>query len=123
MKRFAAVALATLACAFASGCSTYSVSGASPGGAVGVPPTGSGASSGSVGLQISTGSALGMVIAAGILGAAWHGTEDRRFSDRLWMGHDSPIQRTPPPLDESRRVNVQSCAVPIEDSSANLRCR
>jgi hypothetical protein len=28
-----------------------------------------------------------------------------------------------PPLDESRRVNVQDCTRPIENPTANLRCR
>ena len=28
-----------------------------------------------------------------------------------------------PPMDESRKVNVQDCTKPIEDGAANLRCR
>lgn len=116
------VSLAALACAFAAGCSTYGVGVSSPGGPVGVPPAGTSVSSGSVGLQISSGSTLAMIIAAGILGAAWHGSEARP-SDRLWFGYDSPLHRPPPPLDESRRVNEQSCTAPIEDAAANLRCR
>jgi hypothetical protein len=122
MKRLLSGTVAALVLASAAGCSTYSVGAASPGGAVGVPPSGSGASSGSVGLQISSGSAIGMIIAAGILGAAWHGS-DARPSDRLWHGYDSPAHRPMPPLDETRRVNEQPCTAPIEDAGANLRCR
>jgi hypothetical protein len=73
-------------------------------------------------LQISSGSSLGMLIAAGILGVAWHGSETRP-SDALWMGYDSPLHRPTPPLDEMRRVNEQSCAQPIAEAGANLRCR
>ena len=122
MKRFAVSVFAAFTCVFAAGCSTYSIGAASPGGAVGVPASGTSASSGSVGLQISSGSTLAMIIAAGILGAAWHGS-DVRPSDRMWMGYDSPLHRPIPPLDESRRVSEQSCTAPIEDASANLRCR
>ena len=28
-----------------------------------------------------------------------------------------------PPLDEARRVNAQDCTRPIENPTANLRCR
>jgi hypothetical protein len=122
MKRLMRGTLAALLFAGVAGCSTYSVGVASPGGAVGVPPAGTSSSSGSVGLQISSGSTLAMIVAAGILGAAWHGS-DERPSDRLWHGYDSPLHRPTPPLDESRRVNVQSCAQPIADPGANLRCR
>jgi len=73
-------------------------------------------------LQISSGSSLGVLVAAGILGAAWHGSEARP-SDSLWMGYASPLRRPMPPLDESRRVNEQPCTAPIEDAAANLRCR
>jgi len=73
-------------------------------------------------LQISSSSALGALVAAGIVGAAWHGSEARPF-DPLWMGYDSPLHRPAPPLDESRRVHEQSCTAPIEDPGANLKCR
>ena len=122
MKSLAAAAFASFACLIVAGCSTYRVGAGSPGGPVGVPPAGSSVSSGSVGLQISSGSAIGMIVAAGILGAAWHGSEPRP-SDALWMGYASPVRRPAPPLDESRRVHEQSCTAPIEDASANLKCR
>ncbi|HEX5612113.1 MAG TPA: hypothetical protein VFX67_05640 [Burkholderiales bacterium] len=73
-------------------------------------------------LQISSGSWIGALVAAGIVGAAWHGSEARP-SDSLWFGYDSPLHRPMPPLDEARRVNEQSCTAPIADASANLKCR
>jgi hypothetical protein len=35
----------------------------------------------------------------------------------------SPAPHPPPPLDPARRVLEQDCTQPIEDWSANLRCR
>jgi hypothetical protein len=98
-----------LACAFLGACSH---GGTHVGAGSGVPGSS---------LQISSGSSLGVLIAAGILGAAWHGSGERP-SDRLWFGYDSPLHRPMPPLDDTRRVHEQSCARPIEDASANLRC-
>ncbi len=79
-SRLAAVSV----CALLAGCST---GGVYVGASSGVPGSS---------LQISSNSALGALIAAGIVGAAWHGSEVRP-SDPLWMGYDSTLQRPPPP--------------------------
>ena len=57
-------------------------------------------------------STLGALIAIGLLAGASHG------SDRAMP----PSQRVPE-LDPARRVVEQDCTKPIEDWSANLRCR
>jgi hypothetical protein len=49
---------------------------------------------------------LGLGIAAGVLSQV-----------------DEPVRSRAPELDPARTVNEQDCTRPIEDGSANLRCR
>ena len=72
-----------------------------------------------VGAYAQSGSVVGPLLAIGILAAAWYGGERERYGFGVYPGGSSLV----PPLDESRRVNVQDCTRPIEDGSANLRCR
>ncbi len=75
----------------------------------GSPATGV-SSGGSVSVQGS--SALGTLIAIGILaGASYHGD------------HTVPLSPRDPEMDSARRVAERDCTKPIEDWSANLRCR
>lgn len=79
---------------------------------------------GSLGLQ--TGTNRGAMIAIGILAIAAHaesyeGGVHYRGNPLVAIQPDSP--RPVPSMDESRRVNEQDCSKPIEDGSANLRCR
>lgn len=78
------------------------------------------ASSGAPGTGVSSGgtvsvqgsSTLGTLLAIGILaGASWHGD------------HSVPLAPRDPELDPARRVVERDCTKPIEDWSANLRCR
>lgn len=82
----------------AAGCASQTRISAGEGGAAGVR----------FGLDVHSGSALGPVIAIGVIGAAY--------------GSDSEPTK-PPPMLEGRRVGEQDCTRPIEDPSANLRCR
>lgn len=70
---------------------------------------GAGSASGTyLGIDVQSGSAVGAVIAIGALGAM--------------VGSDG--ERTQPPaLLEGRTVHEQDCTKPLEDPSANLRCR
>jgi hypothetical protein len=71
---------------------------------------GQGAASGTqLGIDIQSGSAVGAIVAIGVLGAAIHG-----------QGSDPA---DPPPLAGGRTVREQDCTRPLEDPSANLRCR
>lgn len=72
--------------------------------------TGEGGAAGGVrfGLDVQSGSAVGAVIAIGAIGAAYgSGSEPTK----------------PPAMLEGRKVSEQDCTKPIEDPSANLRCR
>ena len=106
MKRRLAI---VLVCAILAACSSVSVN---------VTQTASTAPATSS-AYIATQSAAVSLLAAGLLAAAWYGGDgvNRAYGAypywSIWA----------PPLDESRRVNEQSCTRPIEDGSANLKCR
>ena len=51
-----------------------------------------------------------------LIGNAWE-YSDQAY--RVYGGYPSAM----PPMDESRKVNMQDCGKPIEDWSANLKCR
>lgn len=83
-------------------------------------PLGTAVTGSSIGAQVQYGSAAATLIAIGILAAAWHGSESDRYGvDRL--DPFAPVGRGQ--LDASRRVYEQDCTRPIEDWSANLKCR
>jgi hypothetical protein len=67
-------------------------------------------------------SALGALLLLGFIVSAEAHHDGARYraspSDAL-----SPAPYPPPPLDPARRVLEQDCTQPIEDWSANLRCR
>ena len=86
-----------------------------------VPP-GTAATGSSVGVRVDAGSAAGTLIAIGMLAAVWHGSENDRYGVRAGLDPFAAAGSAPP-LDETRRVNEQDCTRPIEDWSANLRCR
>jgi hypothetical protein len=110
--------LAALLCALLTACSSQAnvragFSGGA-GGSAGTTSTGS-----QVSAYSQSGSVLGPLLAIGILAAAWYGGDAERHAFGVFPGGSGPV----PPLDESRRVNVQDCTRPIEDAGANLRCR
>lgn len=106
---------------FAAGCGGHSnVQLASSGS----PATGV-SSGGSVNIQGR--STVGVVIAIGILAGASYASDreyesygmQRRSSVFTPMQRDLPV----PELDPARTVNEQDCSKPIENWSANLRCK
>lgn len=77
---------------------------------------------GSVGFQINSSRAA--LIAVGILAIVSEHEREQGY------GHSNPLTafgpsapRAVPPMDASRKVHEQDCAKPLEDWSANLRCR
>lgn len=88
-----------------AGCSTASVSG--QGGRF----SATGASGGSVGVNIQGGTAAGVVVGVATM-AALIGT---------WR--DSPAQLAEPEMLEGRAISEVDCTQPIPDWSKNLRCR
>jgi len=93
-------------------------------GASTVPP-GTSMTSSSVGAQVRSGSVAGTLIGIGILAAAWHGGDRYAYDVRDRQDPLAPVSRPAleSQLDESRRVNEQDCTRPIEDWSANLKCK
>jgi len=74
----------------------------------------------SVGAQVRSTSAAGTLLAIGILAAAWYGSDSDGYGVRdRSFGAAGAV----PQLDEMRRVNEQECTRPIEDWSANLKCK
>ncbi len=65
-------------------------------------------------VSVQGGTTVGALIAAGILA----GASFRRERER-----DLPLFMRVPDPDPSRRVVEQDCTKPIEDTSANLKCR
>ena len=106
MKRRLAI---VLACAILAGCSSVSVN---------VTQTASTAPATSSS-YIATQSVAASLLAAGLLAAAWYGGDGVNYA----YGSYPYWSIWTPPLDQSRRVNEQSCTRPIEDGGANLRCR
>ena len=82
----------------AAGCASHTRISAGEGGAAGVR----------LGVDVRSGSALGAIIAIGALGA---------------MSASGGAPASPPAMLEGRSVSEQDCTRPIENPSANLRCR
>jgi len=77
---------------------------------------------GSVGFQINSGRAA--LIAVGILAiVSEHEREESYRHANPLTAFDPSAPRAVPPMDDSRKVHEQDCSRPIEDGSANLRCR
>ena len=105
MKRLAIV----LACATLTACSSVSVN---------VTQTASTAPATSS-AYVATQSVAASLLVAGLLAAAWYGGDGVTYSNGVYP-YWSIWQ---PLLDEARSVHVQSCTQPIENPTANLRCR
>ena len=103
------IAAAVLCASLAAGCGHVRINSNSGGPPVAAPAAGTSVSSGSVGINIRHGSDLSAALALGLLVGIAYGTEHP--------------QRYVPVMDPSRTVREQDCTKPIEDWSANLRCR
>jgi hypothetical protein len=90
--------LAIVLALLAAGCASHTRIATGEGGAGGVR----------LGIDVQSGSAVGAIVAIGVLGAMYG------------AGSESA---SPPPLVASRAVREQDCTKPLEDPSANLRCR
>jgi len=91
-------------------------------GATTVPP-GTAVASSSIGAQVQYGSAAATLIGIAILAAAWHASESNAVRDHLDPFAPASRGALGLQLDESRRVYEQDCTRPIEDWSANLKCK
>ncbi len=87
------------------------------GGAAGIPPPGTSTSGASVAIDTRSGSALGAVAAAVVIGVLIN-----RDASRESASGGMP-DRAAPPMAEGRDINEQDCTRPILRPGANLRCR
>jgi hypothetical protein len=104
MRRFAAV-LVLSACSANTQIASNTVAGP-----LTPPPPGTAVLAGAATVTVVSASGAAAVAGAVVLGAIFNYAE-------------APLDRTPPPMDEQRRVNEHDCTKPVTDYSANLRCR
>ncbi len=95
-----------------SGCSGQASLRATSGG--GAPP------GGSVGVDVRSTSTAGALIGLGVVAIAIHGSGEGYARSRVSPPGFEPIA---PPMDPARVVREADCTRPIEDLSANLRCK
>jgi hypothetical protein len=78
----------------------------------------------SVRVHLDGGDALAKAIVAGaVIAAAMDYQREPRPFPRLSAIYDWSGSQTVPPLAPGRRVHEQDCRQPLEDPSANLKCR
>jgi hypothetical protein len=94
-----------------SGCTHVSVQGSAVGG------TTTTSSNVSVGYSGSGSAAMWVLIGIGLIAAEYGGSRAAR--ERGLEPQAKPVQ----PMDASRQVNEVDCSQPIQDWSANLKCR
>ncbi len=96
------------------------------GGAVGASSGGTAINSSSAGLNVQGGgSSAAALIGIGIAGAVIYRSENSGYGTRY---NSNPLMaisgsERAPELAPMRKVNEQDCTLPIEDPSANLKCR
>lgn len=77
---------------------------------------------GSVSFQVNSSRAA--LIAVGILAIVSEHEREQGYShSNPLTAFDPAAGRAVPPMDATRKVHEQDCSKPIEDWSANLRCR
>jgi hypothetical protein len=111
-----------IACAALAGCNaTTSFGYRGVGGTV--QPTTTAYSGGAIAYTSTSASAGAVALAIGFLGFALHSDSGSYY--RVNANPFAAITSTErlPELDPERRVNEQDCTRPIEDWSANLRCK
>jgi len=110
-----------LAVAVLSGCSAHSATAIRTGGytATAVPLAGTSAYYSSVSVTASSSSVWGAVAGIALLGFAFHGPYGARWEDNRGLVYREPV----PAMAPDRVIHEQDCSKPIENPTANLRCR
>jgi len=104
-----------------AGCSTHAYTSISAGALTAgtLPTAGTTISSGYVNVSVASSSAAGALAGIALLGFVFHGHLNGYWDEGRGYGPGRPI----PPLAEDRTIHEQDCSKPIENSSANLRCK
>ena len=111
-----------LTAAVLSGCSAHSATAIRTGGyaVTAVPLAGTTAYYSTVNITASSSSVWGAVAGIALLGYAFHGPH----SEVRWEDNRGLVYREwLPDMAPDRVVHEQDCSKPIENSTANLRCR
>jgi len=66
---------------------------------------------------------LALAFAAGLCGCSYGQLQLGTIGVAAVIDGRDPMASSTPPLDPARRVKAQDCSRPIEDPSANLKCR
>lgn len=113
--------VSALAAALLSGCSAHSAVAISTGGysATAVPLGSSSAYYSSVNVTATSSSAWGVVAGAALLAYLLHGADGARWEENRGL----VLRESVPELAPDRVVHEQDCSRPIENPTANLRCR
>lgn len=116
----AIILIAVLALA---GCSAHTAVRLGSGSANVAP--GTSVSTSSLSLRVQTSNTAGVLIALGAVAAAIHGGDREGYGLRFRANPFLAVQpeAAAPQQDAARRVHEQDCSRPIEDLTANLRCR
>lgn len=120
MMRSCAVLTLSLLAAL-GGCASNSYTWVSAGSltAGALPAAGTTVSSGYVNVSVGSSSAAGALAGIALLGFVVHGYQNGYWDEGGGFGPT----RTIPALAEDRTIHEQDCSKPIENSSANLRCK
>ena len=116
--------LETLGFAILAGCSHGQVQYS--GGAVSTSSGGSTINTSTSGLSVqASGSNAAALIGLGVMGAIMHRSESSSYGMRYNANPFLAItdSQRAPELSPARKVNEQDCTRPIEDMTANLKCR
>jgi hypothetical protein len=110
-----------LAVAVLTGCAAHSYTHISAGAraVTAVPPPGTSSYSGYVNISAASSSAAAALAGIALLGFVFHGYEQGYWDDRRGFVARDYV----PELAADRVVHEQDCSKPIENPTANLRCR
>ncbi len=104
-----------------SGCASNSYTWVSAGSLTAgtLPAAGTTVSSGYVNVSVASSSAAGALAGIALLGFVFHGYRNGYWDEDGGFGPT----RTIPALAEDRTIHEQDCSKPIENLTANLRCK
>jgi hypothetical protein len=120
MASMSRMALAVVV-ALATGCSTHVNLGVSSGG--GAVASGTQVTTGTAGLRIQSDSLAAVVVTGMFIAATIDYAREPQPFPSFSEFYDWRGGTPAPPLAPERRVHEQDCSQPLEDPSANLKCR
>lgn len=104
-----------------AGCATHSYTEINAGARTAgtLPAAGTSVYSGFINVSIASASVAAAIAGIALVGFVFHGLPDNAWE----ASHGYGLFRPAPELAEDRLVHEQDCSKPIENASANLRCK